>query len=270
MAEPNREAAVRARPESRHRTRSDSTELLARGAAARTIDVLRRVRLFEELDDEATERLASYARSLTTTKGQLVIARGDPGDALFVIRRGRFKVATADAAGRHLTLGVLGPAEVFGEIALVDGRARSADVVSLGTGSLLAIDRSRFVGLVRTHPTLGWTLTNVVARRLRRLTERLEDRAFLDLERRLAKRLIEAAEDVGASRDGYLMPGISVGFTQQELAEIVDASRERVNRQLATWSRDGYVEIARSRIRLLDPAALRRVFEDEGPHGVRS
>jgi len=225
--------------------------------------LLRRVRIFDAVDDDGLRRLVDAASLVTTTKGQTVVARGSVGDALYVIQRGHFKVAAVKATGRQITLSVLGPAEVFGEVELVDGRARSTDVISIHPGSLVVIERDTFMRLATEYPSISWTLMSVVARRLRRLTERLEDRAFLDLERRLAKRLVETAEDIGATPEGYLMSGISVGFTQQDLADIVDASRERVNRQLAIWSREGFIAVERSRIHLLDPNAIRRVYLDD-------
>jgi len=222
---------------------------------------LGRVRLFDGVEDEGLDRILAAGRWVRTCKGEVVIERGSVGDQLFVIHRGRYQVTATDPAGRRVTLSVLGPSEVFGEIAMVDGCGRSADVISVGSGRLLVLERKSFLALAGAYPAIGWTLTSVVARRLRRLTERLEDRAFLDLEKRLAKRLVEAAEDVGGTTDGRLLRGIAVSLTQNDLAAIVDASRERVNRQLAAWVKDGIVAVERSRIELLDPVALRRVYQ---------
>lgn len=229
--------------------------------AARTFAVLRRVRLFDGVDDDALRMLADTAVCRTTAKGEHIMKRGAKGDALYVVLRGRFKVTATDRTGRKLTLSVLATADVFGEMALIDGQARSADVFSISSGAVLVIDRATFMALSATYTGIVWTLMSLVVRRLRRLTERIEDRAFLDLEHRLAKRLYEAAEDVGGSRDGRLMRGSSIAFTQQDLADIVDASRERVNRQLAAWSREGFVSVERRRIRLLEPDAIRGVYE---------
>ncbi|MFO0693941.1 MAG: Crp/Fnr family transcriptional regulator [Polyangiales bacterium] len=238
---------------------SAKSDRVRRGEASRSW--LADVRLFDGVDEAGLSRMLAPGRFVETSKGEMILERGTIGDQLYVIQRGRYQVTATDRAGRRVTLSVLGPSDVFGEVSMVDGCARSADVISVGTGRLLVVERPSFVELATTYPTIGWTLTTVVARRLRRLTERLEDRAFLDLEKRLAKRLVEAAEDVGGTTDGRLMRGIRIALTQNDLAAIVDASRERVNRQLATWVKDGLVGVERSRIALLDPEGLRRVYE---------
>lgn len=206
--------------------------------------------------------MMSGAVRIATARDQRIVSRGDAADSLYVIVRGRFKVVAADVLGRQIALNVLGPQEVFGELGLVDGRVRSADVVSMTTGSLVAIDRSCFIALAKEHPGMSWTLATIVTRRLRRLTERLEDRAFLDIQQRLAKRLVEAAEDAVGGSDGHVMPGTCVTMSQRDLGEIVDASRERVNRQLVVWARDGVLQLERRRIRLVLPEALRRLYAD--------
>jgi CRP-like cAMP-binding protein len=154
---------------------------------------------------------------------------------------------------------------VFGEIALTDRSARSADVMSLGSGSLLVIEREAVMSVADASPALGWALARIVSRRLRRLTERLEDRAFLDLEARLAKRLVEAAEDVSGTADAPLMPGLCVALTQRDLAELVDGSRERVNKRLAQWTTEGLIAVDRARITILEPGKLRQVYGPTAP-----
>lgn len=217
---------------------------------------LRRVALFEGVEDERLLRLAELVRPMNVTRAQPIVTRGECADCVFVIQRGRFKVATRDTQGRQLTLNVLGPPELFGEVAIVDRGVRSADVVALSTGTLLVIDRPAFVALAQEHASIGWALAILVARRLRRLTERLEDRSFLDVEQRLAKRLYELAEDASGAQ-GKVMGGTTVSMSQRDLAEVVDASRERVNRQLATWARERILAMDRRAIRILNPDALR-------------
>lgn len=231
--------------------------------------LLRRVRLFDAFDDTQLMRLASSSRVLATKKEQLVFSRGERSEALYVVKRGRFKAFAKDRAGHRVTLNVIGPSEVFGEIALTDRNARSADVISLSTGSLLVIEREAVMSLADASPALGWALARIVSRRLRRLTERLEDRAFLDLEARLAKRLVEAAEDVSGNADAPLLPGLCVALTQRDLAELVDGSRERVNRRLAAWTSEGLIAVDRARITIRDPEKLRHVYEHAAPKAVR-
>jgi CRP-like cAMP-binding protein len=221
---------------------------------------LRRVALFEGVDDARLDQLAREANPLTVRRGQIVISRGERADCVFVIQRGRFKVATRDPQGQQLAINVLGAPELFGEVAIVDHGVRSADVTALSTGTLLTIDRAAFVTLAHEHASIGWALAVLVARRLRQLTERLKDRSFLDVEQRLAKRLHELAEDA-VGIEGRVIPGTTISMSQRDLAEVVDASRERVNRQLARWSREHILTMERRTIRILNPDALRQRAE---------
>lgn len=235
------------------RPAGDANTLLAFAA-------LRRANVLADVAEPALRTLALRASLVKVQRGAVVVARGDKADALFVVHTGRFKVTTADPHGHQITLNVLSKGELFGEVAFFDGAGRSADVTAMSSGSLVTLDRASFFEVFSESSSVGLHLMSAMSRRLRRLTERMEDRAFLDVEKRLAKRLVEAAEDVGATREGFLMPGISVALSQQDLGELVDASRERVNRQLALWARDGILTVRRRCIQIDDPDALRRVY----------
>lgn len=227
------------------------------------ITTLRRVALFRGTSQAFIEAMAECVSTRSTRRDERVVARGEPGHSVFIVHRGRFKVVASDANGRQITINVLGHAELFGELAIIDQGPRSADVISMGPGVLLSIERGAFLEHASDQAALAWRFAALVTRRLRRLTSYLEDRSFLEIEQRLAKRLVELAEDASSTTYGRVMPGTTVWMSQRELAEIVDASRERVNRQLTLWEREGVIALERGAIRVVQPDGLRSkaIFE---------
>jgi CRP-like cAMP-binding protein len=187
---------------------------------------------------------------------QIVLRKGDPALQLFVIARGRLKAVTPGGAGREAALSIMGPGEVFGEVALFDGEPRSATITALEPGELLCLPRNDFLRFLERSPTVAVRLLEVLARRLRRLSERVEDGAFLELPARLAKLLCRLAERHGTAV-GAGAVHIGIKLSQQELGDLVGASRETVNKQLRAWARRGLVERRAGYLVIRDLAAMR-------------
>src|SRR4051812_5531179 len=201
---------------------------------------------FAGLGEEAVEAIAGLCvrRSLATE--EVLFLKGDPGDALYAVRRGQIRIATGTRSGKRLTLNLLGPGDVFGEVALLDGRPRTADAVAVERSELFMVRRRDFLGLLEGRPSVAIRFIELLCDRIRWMSERMEEASFLPLEARLARRLLALSEDYGAE----------INVSQEELAIFVGATRESVNRQLRSWKQRGLVDLGRSRIHILDGAGL--------------
>jgi len=204
-------------------------------------DLLRTIPLFDGLDGAALEALAALARSRSCAPGVVIVAEGDLGDAVHLIVSGRTTVSVATAGGRSATLGEMGPAEIVGEISLLDGGARSATVTALTAVELLSIDRAPFLALLERTPRVAVALLVVVAGRLRRLTHWADDLAGLPVPARIAKRLLGLLVEHG-QQTGPCRFRIALKLSQPELAARVGATRESVNKHLRRWQRAGIIE----------------------------
>lgn len=204
--------------------------------------------LFAALPPDVLDELSGKARVRTLRRSELLFAQGDPSHELFVVLEGRIAIATRSTDGRESVVAVLEDGGLFGELGLFDGDPRSADARALTDARLLALDYEPVRNVLRDRPELLWIIVRLFSRRLRATDEALADAQFLDVPARTAKRLLEAA---GADDEFRL------AMTQEELAGLVGASRERVNKALALFVRLGWVETkGRGRYKLLDREAL--------------
>ena len=194
--------------------------------------------LFSGLGPEAVESIAGLCVRRSLSDGQILFSKGDPGEALYGVRRGRILIRTSTPAGRQLTLNVLGSGDVFGEIALLDGHPRTADAVASGPAELFMIRRSDFQQLLQRQPEIARRLIELLCERLRWTSEGMEEASFLSLPLRLARRLLRLADDFGQE----------IEISQTELSVLVGAARESVNRQLQQWRREGILDLGRNRI----------------------
>ena len=227
--------------------------------------LLRSIPLFEELSDEELTSVASLARSQTYPGRAAVVTQGEPARALFAILHGRLKVVSCGPDGRDTVLGIMSEGEVFGEVALIDGGTRSATVTAIETCELLVVDREQFLKLLEESPPLAVKLLVVLARRLRRLSQRSEDAAFLDVPSRLARSLLDLASRFGEKRPSSKDICIQLRLSQQELGELVGATRESVNKHLSDWTRQGFLRLQSGRMIISDIESLRglaRVLDD--------
>src|SRR5262249_19573634 len=157
--------------------------------------------------------------------------KGAPGNGMMAILRGEVRISVLGPDGRQITLTTMSEGDIFGEIALLDGGDRTADVVAITDTELLVIDRRSFLPFLERHPAVANKLLVALCQRLRRTTQQVEDLALLDLSARLAKRLIGLAETKGQKTDGGIK--IATPLTQGALADMVGTSRESINRQLS-------------------------------------
>lgn len=206
---------------------------------------------FSGLGREAIEAIAGLCTTRRLGADETLFFKGDEGDALYAVRRGQIRIVTGTAGGRGLTLNLLGPGDVFGEVALLDGRPRTADAVATEPTELFIVRRREFLRLLERSPHVVVQVIELLCERIRWMSERMEESVLMPLSARLARRLIALSEDYG----------VEVHVSQQELAGFVGAARESVNRQLRMWEREGLVELGRSRISLIDRDGLRPAMD---------
>ncbi len=218
------------------------------------IELLRRVPLFSELDDPELERIAQVAIPRSFPNDTRVFHEGDPGDACFIVRTGSCRVTREHPDGRAITLANLGPGAIFGELAMLDGEARSASVEATEDTDLLALPASDMRALIREHPGMAEKLVVALTRRLREANERIARQSFQTVPSRVAGVLDQLlAEDRMAPS---LRDGVTIRLRQSDLAQLAGTSRESVSRFLATLERAGVVQVGRGRVTILEPERL--------------
>jgi CRP/FNR family cyclic AMP-dependent transcriptional regulator len=212
--------------------------------------VLRDHPIFGALGPELIERLASYARVGIVPAGTTIFARGDTGASLFAVCAGTVKIINRSLEGKDAVFNLINVGEIFGEIALLDGRPRTADALAMTDCELMMIDRREFVPLVESQPDVALRLIEVFCARLRHTSEQIEDVLFLDFPARLAKTLLWLAKSVASSPQG------KVRITQREIGQIIGMSRESTNKQLRIWAQRKWLRLERGGIVVLAPGPL--------------
>jgi CRP-like cAMP-binding protein len=202
--------------------------------------------LFRALSLEARESIERRGAVVRLTAGQPIFSKGDCGDALFVVLEGEIEVGVLTQGGRQVRFAALGPGAVFGEMAVIDGGARSADAVASRKSRLLRIAREALLETLDREPKALLALAAELVSRLRKADAPLESAVLLDLAAKLASLLLEE------SARGQRL----VQLSQGEMARRISVSREKLNRKLGTWREDGMVEISRSGVRVLDADGL--------------
>ncbi len=228
-------------------------QILGPGAQA---ELLRRHPLFASLAPAVLTELLQFAVVRRFGDGELVFRHGEPGNALFGVMTGRVRIFAPGPGGGEITLNLLEPGEIFGEIATLDGKPRTASAVAMESTTLLQLRRDALLAALRRHPDFAEAVMLLLCERLRWSSDMLEDAAFLPLPARLAKRLLALARLHGDA-EGRLRLKLS----QKELATLVGASRESVNKLLSQWRAQGLVQLQRQRLLLVDPAGLARVAD---------
>ncbi len=204
--------------------------------------------LFAALPADALADLRAQAQRRTYARNDVLFRQGDSSSELFVVDRGRIAIAQRSGDGRESVVAVLDAGGMFGELGLFDDAPRSADARALIDSTVVVLGYDPVRGLLRERPELLWVIVRMLAGRLRATDEALADAVFLDVPARTAKRLL----DLAAGRDRFALP-----VTQEELAGIVGASRERVNKAISLFTRLGWLAVeGRNQYRILDRAAM--------------
>jgi CRP-like cAMP-binding protein len=212
--------------------------------------ILGKVPLFESLAEADLEAIASVSTTRSIDAREELFHKGDEGSQIYVVASGQLKVITTSNEGDDLMFCVVDPGEVIGEVALLANRPRTATVVAIVHSDLVVIDRRDFGSLLRSRPEVAIELLTVLARRLARVSEFVEDTNFLNLPVRLAKKLIDFANlhgerGVGGNGESVL---IDIKLSQEEWGDLVGTTRESINKQFRAWGSEGLISLEKGKV----------------------
>jgi CRP/FNR family transcriptional regulator len=222
------------------------------------VELLKSVTLFADLEEGELERFSHVAVPRSFPAGTRVFHEGDDSDACYIVKEGSFRVTREHSDGRAITLATLGPGEIFGELAMLDGDKRSASAEALTEGELLALPANDVRALLARHPEISLKLVAGLVRRLRAANVRLSRQSFQTVPSRVAgilAQLSREAQDEGG--DGEAGDEVTIQMNQTDLAQLAGTSRESVSRFLAELERAGVVRSGRGRVTVLEPPKLR-------------
>ncbi len=210
------------------------------------------------LDPKLADGLSALARQTSLSNGEVLFVAGDPGNAMYTVLEGSLKVAVISAEGSEQLLAILGPGQVVGEMALLDGVPRSATVQAIKTSTVARIDKADFDRFAEVNPAVYRHMLQLVSQRLRQANDVLAARSFLPLPGRVAVALLQLGETFGKDLpNGRLLVHYKV--SQADLAGMVGAARENVSRILNTWKRDGLVSRLSGYYCIEKPEELKRL-----------
>jgi CRP/FNR family transcriptional regulator, cyclic AMP receptor protein len=211
---------------------------------------------FGQLSQSDLDAVLSHARTEHHPAGQLIFAKGSPGRRMMAVLRGSIKISLPSVAGREIVLAINKAGDIFGEMALLDGSERTADATAITDCDLLVIDHRDFIPFLERRADLCMMLLRLLCRRLRQTNEHVEGALFERLDARLARVLLRLSSSNGGPQKGPLRIGIS----QNELASLLGAARESVNKQLHVWQRAGLLDLRKREIVILDRTALDEIL----------
>jgi CRP/FNR family transcriptional regulator, cyclic AMP receptor protein len=231
----------------------------ARTFSSNKLAVLRQHPIFCELESEAIDQLCRYAKHATLKRGTTIFCRGDPGNSLYAVISGTVKMSISSPDGRSAIFNLVGPGEIFGEIAVLDGRARTADATANTNCEVFIIDRREFIPFVRSQPTLALKFIELLCGRLRWTSDQVEQIILQNLPGRLASALIRLSEKHKTDPAAK-----TIAITQQEISEMVGMTRESINKQLRAWEEKNWVRLEHGAIVVLNADPLRQLAEGAG------
>ena len=219
-------------------------------------EVLARSGIFQGVDPEAAEALAREIETIEVRKGEVVFNEGEPGDSLYIVLAGKIKLSRRAPDGRENVLAVMGPSDQFGELSVFDPGPRTATATAVTDVKMARMPQTVLRPWVEARPEVGERLLRVLARRLRRTNDSVADLIFTDVPGRVAKALLQMADRFGSREHDGLR--VKHDLTQEELAQLVGASRETVNKALADFVHRGWIQLQGKSVVVLDEDRLRR------------
>jgi CRP/FNR family transcriptional regulator, cyclic AMP receptor protein len=218
---------------------------------------LQRHYVFGKLNPKQIGRLLSCTVEKSVARGTFIVAKDDPGSSLFAIRKGVVKISVPSVDGHDAVFNLMTDGDIFGEIALLDGRPRTADAVAITDCEMFVIERRDFLPLVQEEPQIALKLIEVLCARLRQTTQQAESLMFVHLPGRLAKTLLRLSYGDGATA------ARKIAITQKDLGNIIGMARETTNRQLRLWEKYNWVRLERGEIVILSVKALERIAQSD-------
>jgi CRP/FNR family transcriptional regulator/CRP/FNR family cyclic AMP-dependent transcriptional regulator len=219
------------------------------------VEFLRHVPLFTELSDSELQAIAPDLVRQAYHQGDTIFYQGDVGQTLYIVESGQIRVYVQSEDGQETSVNVCGPGDLFGEFAVIDGLPRSASAVSMEDSVLLSLHRDHFYKHLRSFPQLALSFMKTLSVRLRYNTRQVDSLAALNVPARLARKLLELGQNHGVIEpDGV---HIHLALTQSDLASLIGATRESINKALGSFRKQGYIRQQRGQIVIVDPEALR-------------
>ena len=208
--------------------------------------------LFDNLSPESASNLEALATTFNLDEGETLFVQGDDGDALYIVVSGRVEISTMSIGGKKLSLNIMKPEDVFGEIAAIDGGPRTATATTLETTTLRRISRADILGLLLREPDVATDLISVLCDRVRWVSQQVEDFGLHGIECRLAHRLLLLDHKISSDSGQF-------NISQNDLADFLGASRESVNKVLQLWVARGFIELSRGSISILMRDAIEEI-----------
>ena len=211
--------------------------------------------IFQAMKPEELDGILRLASERSVPRGTVIFQKGDEGSSMMAVLSGRVRVSSVSADGKEITLNVINRGEIFGEIALLDAKPRSADATAIEKTPLLVVERRQFLPFLKHNDDMPLRVIAVLCERLRRTSLALEDIALFDLPARMARLLVKLGDDYGRQSPGGLR--IDLKLSQRDISTLVATSRESVNKQLKAWRDDGVVDIQSGYLILRRPERLK-------------
>jgi CRP-like cAMP-binding protein len=219
-------------------------------------DPLARAGIFQGVDPSAVQDLRTALEPVSFPRAHVIFAEGELGDRLYIILSGKVKIGRRSPDGRENLLAVFGPSDMFGELSIFDPGPRTSTATTVTEVHAVTMDRTALREWITKRPEIAEQLLRVIARRLRRTNNMLADLIFTDVPGRVAKALLQLAHDFGTQEGGTLR--VTHDLTQEEIAQLVGASRETVNKALADFAHRGWLRLEGKSVLILEPQRLVR------------
>ena len=223
--------------------------------------ILGRTRLFRGLPPATIQQISALSIQRSYSIGAIVFSQADPGDALYGVVTGNIRISVSSPSGREVFLNIMEPGDTFGEIALLDGRPRSATASAAAPSELILITRNHFLELLKREPALVNHVVQLLCERIRWTSGLAEESALLSVPERVARRLVTLGQLHGRETAN----GVELRISQEEMARFLGLSRQAVNQYLQNWKVRGWLTLSRGKIVILDQHALRNVVAAPSP-----
>lgn len=218
----------------------------------------RYVPIFENLDDQTIEKIGGLVKKKIYPKDSVIFSENDPGNSLFIISKGKVKVFRESEDGKEVILTILGESDFFGEMALIDGLERSANVTSIEESELFIIERSEFLELLFSQPEVSIAILQEQTRRLRSANLKIKSLSLKDAEGKVASVILQLADDSGKIKKGIVE--IEKLPFQHDLANMAGTSRETISRTLHSFAKKGLIELDGSTLRIPNYEKFKELF----------
>jgi CRP-like cAMP-binding protein len=220
------------------------------------LDIIKNIPLFKGLPEPEAQELVSMMRAQKVKQGEVLFRKGSEGTTLYIIAQGAVKIVLPSRLGDEMIVTIFSEGDFFGEMALLDGFPRSADAVAVESSRLLLLNRTDFFRFLKKSETAIESVLSCLSERLRKTDDLLEDTSFLNIPARFAKKLLELGETFGRKEGDSLE--ISLRLTQKDLADMVGATRESINKELRVLRDKEIIELSGHTIRIVDMNRLKR------------